>query len=102
MAKLKEPGRPSVGRRASHTKRSKNELKRAIAEAFRADFPTDTVDVSDGYQDLIHVLVVSRRFDEMSDREKQALMERILKRALRNDEVGRVSLMLPLSPADIK
>ena len=82
--------------------RPRSQVKRAIVEAFRAEFPTDTIDVSDGYGGFVHVLVVSRRFDRMSPREKQDLMWRILERTLTKAEMKLVSLLLPLSPAEIK
>ena len=47
------------------------ELKKRIEETLRLEFPKDTVDVSDGYHDNIHVVVMSRKFDNMNEREKQ-------------------------------
>jgi acid stress-induced BolA-like protein IbaG/YrbA len=36
-------------------------LKEKIKRILQNDFPSETVDVSDGYSDNIHVIVVSRR-----------------------------------------
>jgi hypothetical protein len=84
-------------------RRSRNDLKAILETALRAQFPKDTVDVSDGYQDNIHVLVVSRRFDGMDERAKQDLLWGIIDTTdLTSDEKALVSLVLPLSPAEIK
>lgn len=89
-----------MGRRG---KRSREELKRVVAEALRKEFPTDTVDVSDGYRDNLHVLVVSRKFDGMSERQKQDMLRSLLKAGvLDKSEQNLVSLLLPYSPAELK
>jgi hypothetical protein len=78
-------------------------LMHRIESAFRAKFPTDTVDVSRGYKDNVHVLVVSRQFDGLSERAKYALLWKIIEHAgLSDPEKDRVSVLLGLSPAEIK
>ncbi len=37
--------------------RPREEIKTVLESAIRAEFPNDTVDISDGYKDNIHVLV---------------------------------------------
>ena len=87
----------------SKSTRSRNQVKQLLREAFRERFPHDTVDISDGYKENIHVVVVSREFDEMSDREKQELMWEIIDGTdLAEDEKTLVSLVYPVSPAEIK
>jgi len=77
--------------------------KKTLEAAFRAEFPHDTVDVSDGYKDNIHVLVVSRRFDGMPEQNKQDWLWGIIDRTkLPRRAKLLISLVLPLSPADIK
>jgi len=84
-------------------RRSRDEVKRIIRNAFRQRFPHDTVDISDGYEDNIHVLVVSREFDKMREREKQDLMWTIIDRTpLTEEEKGLISLVYPVSPREIK
>ena len=84
-------------------RRSREQIKQIVREAFRRRFPEDTVDISDGYQDNIHVLVVSREFDEMRERQKQELMWRIIDGAgLNDEEKALISLVYPVSPAEIK
>lgn len=84
-------------------KRSRTQIKTALVDAFRKDFPNDTVDVSDGYQDNIHLLVVSRKFDDMDEAQKQDMLWSIIDRSpLTEEEKQLISLVLPLSPAQIK
>ena len=84
-------------------RRSREQIKKVVRAAFRRRFPEDTVDISDGYQDNIHVLVVSREFDEMHERQKQDLMWRVIDGTdLSDDEKGLISLVYPVSPAEIK
>jgi hypothetical protein len=83
--------------------RSRDEIKRILEEALRKEFPTDTVDISDGYEENIHVLVVSRRFDKMDERTKLDLLWPVIDRTdLNDDEKSLVSLVMPASPAEIK
>jgi hypothetical protein len=95
---------PQARRRPkTHPVRSRNEVKRLVYEAFRKEFPEDTVDLSDGYKENIHVMVVSREFDRMREREKQDLMWKIIDSTdLSEDEKGLISLVFPVSPAEIK
>ncbi len=83
--------------------RDRNEIKSILTKAFRNEFPEDTVDISDGYQDNIHVVVVSRQFDAMSEQEKQDKLWNIVDRTqLSNEEKSLISLIYPVSPAEIK
>ena len=96
--------------KASTTKRPKrkqsldrNKVKKTLEAAFRQEFPSDTVDVSDGYKDNIHILIVSRKFDTMKEQVKQDLMWDIIDHTnLTKPAKLLISLVLPLSPADIK
>ena len=84
-------------------KRSRKEIKKIIAQALREHFPHDTVDVSDGYKELIHVVVVSRSFDEMGEREKQQLLWRLIDRTdLTEEEKQLISLVYPVSIRELK
>lgn len=77
--------------------------KQQLTNALRKEFPTDTVDVSDGYQQNLHVLVVSRRFDGMDHEKRQDLLWGIIDSiGLSGAQTRRISLVLPLSPADVK
>ena len=86
-----------------HPKHSRDQVKQLLREAFRRRFPNDTVDISDGYKENIHVMVVSREFDEMPDRHKQELMWEIIDGTeLEENEKTLISLVYPVSPAEIK
>lgn len=83
--------------------RSRAEIKKALEAALRKAFPTDTVDISDGYRDNIHVLVVSRRFDTMDDSTQQDMLWTLIEEAgLAPDEKQLISLVMPASPALLK
>jgi len=89
--------------KAATRKRSRTQIKKILSEALRQEFPHDTVDVSDGYKDNIHVVVVSRAFDEMSEREKQQVLWRVIDRAeLTEEEKQRISLVYPVSIRELK
>ena len=83
-------------------RRTRDEVKSILEEAFRKEFPQDTVDVSDGYADNIHVMVVSKKFDGMRDRVRQDWMWKVVDgTALREDEKHLISLLYPVSPTEI-
>lgn len=83
--------------------RARSAVKQLLQEALRQRFPRDTVDISDGYQDHIHVVVVSREFDDMTEEEKQQLLWKIIdKTDLTASEKDLISLIYPVSPAEIK
>jgi hypothetical protein len=82
---------------------SREQIKRILEHALRAEFPQDTVDISDGYEDNIHVVVVSRKFDGLREREKQERLWKIIDRTpLTDKDKQLISLVYPLSVAEIK
>ncbi len=97
----------SVSRRPNRASlrrgKTRDQVKQVLYQAFRQRFPEDTVDISDGYQDNIHVMVVSRQFDDLTEAQKQDLMWGILDASeLSPAEKRLVSLLYPVSPAEIK
>jgi acid stress-induced BolA-like protein IbaG/YrbA len=95
MAKTKTLKSPAM--------RPRRVIKQILTDALRQRFPHDTVDISDGYQEHIHVVVVSREFDEMSENEKQQVLWKIIdKTDLTVSEKDLISLIYPVSPAEIK
>ena len=79
------------------------QLKKKIENILGVQFPGETVDVSDGHGDNIHVIVVSRKFDGMREKEKQELLwGAIDKSNLSDAEKVKISLILPYSPGDLK
>jgi hypothetical protein len=100
MGKTTAPARPP---RTRSRQRPRDEIKDMIARALRRRFPCDTVDVSDGYRDNIHVLVVSREFDRMAEAEKQAVLWKVIDGTeLRPAEKRLISLVYPISPGELK
>lgn len=82
---------------------NRDKVKAVLNDALRAEFPHDTVDVSDGYGDNIHVMVVSRQFDSLSEAQKQDALWKIIDSTdLHDDEKLLISLIYPVSPAEIK
>lgn len=83
--------------------RSRRVIKDILYRALKAGFPDDTVDISDGFEDNIHVVVVSRRFDPLSEKQKQNVLWRIIDRTnLSKSEKLLISLVYPVSIAEIK
>jgi hypothetical protein len=78
-------------------------LKKRIEQYLRPLFPEDTVDVSDGYHDNIHVVVVSRKFDGMTEKQKQDYLWGLIDKGSFNDpEKAKISLIIPASPGELK
>lgn len=79
------------------------ELKQKIEELLKAEFPGETVDVSDGYKDNIHIVVVSRKFDGMREKEKlDAVWQTIDGSDLTDAQKALISLIVPYSPRELK
>ena len=76
-----------------------------IVQILRAHLPADSIiDVSpSGVRDNLHVLVVSRSLDELTESAKQELLWDHLERGgLTRAELGRISMILPLSVAELR
>jgi len=56
-----------------------------VEQALRAEFPADTIKLSEGYRGRVHVLIVSQRLDGLSERAKQDLVWDVLRRDLGPD-----------------
>jgi len=79
----------------------KQRVRDVLKEAYFKD-PDDLVDVSDGPDDSIHVVIVSRKFDGRRMKEKNDLIWSVLVEQLRPEEWGKVSLSVGASPEEIK
>ena len=62
----------------------------------------DAVDVSDGPEDSIHLVISSRKFNGKSMKEKHDLIWSELLQNLATDEWNKVSLSIGASPEEIK
>jgi hypothetical protein len=80
-------------------------LKQKIREVLKTGYfkhPDDLVDVSDGPDDAIHLVIVSRLFDGRRMKEKNDLIWSELVKGLTPEEWGKVSLTVGASPEEIK
>lgn len=81
------------------------QLKQRIRDVLKGVYfkdAEDLVDVSDGPDDSIHVVIVSRKFDGRRMREKNDLIWSVLVNNLQPEEWGKVSLSVGTSPEEIK
>lgn len=81
------------------------QLKQKIYDALKIayfDDPDDLVDVSNGPDDSVHVVIVSRKFDGRRMKEKDDLIWSVLVQKLQPEEWGKVSLSIGTSPEEIK
>ncbi len=68
----------------------------------RRRFPHDTVDISDGYEGNIHVIVVSRIFERMGEKTRQAYLWKLMEQAdLTDSEGDLVTLVYAISPREL-
>lgn len=87
------------------TKAISDEALPRIVSVLRKVFPNDTVDVSlSGIRDNIHVVVVSRKLDKYktSKTKQEYLWGLIDSSDLTEEEKKRITLIMPLSPAELK
>ena len=80
-------------------------LKKKVYEVLKKGYfnwPDDAVDVSDGPEDSIYLVLVSRKFDGKRLKEKNDLIWSELMQHLATDEWGKVSLSIGASPEEIK
>ena len=79
----------------------KKKIHNVLKKGYFSD-STDFVDVSDGFDDLIHIVVVSRKFDGRRIKEKEDLIWSELVQNLSPEEWSKVSLSIGASPDEIK
>jgi stress-induced morphogen len=81
------------------------QIKQKIRDVLKGEYfkdADDLVDVSDGPDDSIHLVIVSRKFDGRRMKEKDDLIWSVLVRKLLPAEWGKVSLSVGTSPEEIK
>ena len=86
-------------------KMADEQLKRKIHDVLKRGFfrdADDLADVSDGDEDNIHVVIVSRKFDRRRTKEKEEVIWSELTTSLAPEEWGKVSLSVGASPEEIK
>ena len=79
----------------------KSKIHDELKSAYFKD-ASDLVDVSDGPDDSIHLVIVSRKFDGRRMKEKNDLIWSLLVKGLRPEEWGKISLSIGASPEEIK
>jgi len=79
----------------------KKKVESVLKEGYFKD-PTDLVDVSDGPDGNIHVVVVSRKFDGRRMKEKHDLMWSNFISRLSPEEWGQITLSIGVSPEELK
>ncbi len=84
-------------------------LPARIEKVLREHLQTDTIiDVSpSGVRDNLHVLVVSRALDNLTEKQKQEhlwglLEDAVRDRVLRKADLNRISLVLPVSIEELR
>lgn len=75
--------------------------KGQVRRAFKKEFPEDTVDVSEDEHGHFQVLVVSRRFDGMGDKQKLDWLWELARDGLKKTQLRRISLLLGYSPQEL-
>jgi len=81
------------------------QLKKRVREVLTGGYfhdRDDLVDLSDGPDDSIHVVIVSRKFDGKHMKEKHDLIWSELIQKLPPDVWGKVSLSIGVSPEELK
>ena len=79
----------------------KHHIRDVLKDGYFNDID-DLVDISDGPDDSIHVVVVSRKFDGRRMKGKNDLIWAELTRHLTPEQWGLVSLSIGVSPEEIK
>lgn len=79
----------------------KESIRAALKEAYFHE-PNDLVDVSDGPDDSIHIVIVSRQFNDRRMKEKNDLIWSVLVQKFSPEEWGKVSLSVWTSPEELK
>jgi stress-induced morphogen len=79
----------------------KEKIRAALKDAYFPD-SNDLVDVSDGPDDSIHIVIVSRQFHDWRMKAKNDLIWSVLVQKLAPEEWGKVTLSVWTSPEEIK
>jgi stress-induced morphogen len=79
-------------------------IKKKIETILRKEFNENAiVDVSDGYQDNIHIVVVSRKLSGKTENEKLDMLWQVIENSdLDEKEKNMISLITPYSPEELK
>lgn len=73
-----------------------------IYEILKREFPTDTVDISDGYKGNVHVVIISRKFDGSRIHEREGIILSLIGNNLTKEEKKKISVLNCYSPGELK
>lgn len=82
-----------------------DDLKRKIYDTLKSGYfnsPDDLVDVSDGTEGYVHLVVVSRKFDGRRVQDVDDLIQSELQRGLTDEEQSRITMLVGVSPEEVK
>ena len=79
----------------------KQKIYGVLKEGYFSD-PDDAVDISDGPEDSIHLVIFSRKFTGRSMKAKHDLIWAELMHKLDTEEWNKISLSIGASPEEIK
>jgi stress-induced morphogen len=72
-----------------------------VEEALREAFPYETIDVTEGWRGRVHVVVVSKEFNDLPTERRQRMVYDILEGAL-GPEAQYVTLVTTWGTADLR
>ncbi len=80
------------------------QVKKKIEKLLRQEYnENSTVDVSDGFRDNIHIVIVSRKFFGKSEKQKHEMVWSVIESGgLAESEKNKISLIVPYSPDELK
>lgn len=84
---------------------SDNKLKEKIYRVLKGGYfndHNDLVDVSNGSYDYVHLVIVSRKFDSQTVKDRYELIWDELENKLTPEEWGHISLTVGISPEEVK
>ncbi len=71
-----------------------------VEKVLRVEFPNDTIDIAEGHMGRPHVKIVSKRFNNLSEREKQQIVWDLLREGL-GPEAQDVAWVLPFGTDEL-
>lgn len=83
---------------------ARDPLKQKIIRLLKEEFSSlrDKIILKDGFEDFLHLYIVSLKFKGKSEKEKDNLVWPRLFGGLTEEEWGRVSMLETLTPADAR
>lgn len=79
----------------------KEKIYRVLREGYFSE-ENDYVDVSNGYEDFIHIVVVSPKFNGCNLKIRDDLIWNEIVNSLTDDEWGTISLLIASTPDEVR